>query len=76
MSILNDVRNRFAELGNCEAATAEDMPALKELWEKMQDLRAEMYDVKKKAAEEAAAPYIEAIGEIEKRYAFILKMVQ
>jgi len=74
MSILNDVRARIAELGGSELATKEDMPALQELWEKMQELRVEMYEVKKKAAEDAAAPYMEAIAEIEKRYAFLLRM--
>lgn len=73
-TVLNTVRKRLAELGNSEFAAREDQPALVDMWEKMQDLREEMNEAKKTAAAEAAKPYQEAITEIEKRYAMLLKL--
>lgn len=72
--VLKSVRKRLSELGNSEFSAREDQPALVEMWEKMQDLREEMNEAKKAAAAEAAKPYLEAIQEIEKRYAMLLKL--
>jgi hypothetical protein len=72
--ILKRVRARISALGNSEFDAVSDQPALKELWEQVQSLREEMNEAKKAAAAAAAAPYLEAIGQIEKRYAMILKL--
>lgn len=72
--ILTDVRNTLSSFGGSELAAKENMPALQGMWEKMQELRKEMNEAKKLAAEEAAKPYLEAMEEIQRRYAFILKL--
>jgi hypothetical protein len=74
MSILASVRKRLLELGASEMAGQQDNDMLKGLWNQMQDLRAEMNQAKKDAAAEAAKPYLEAIEQVEKRYAMFLKL--
>lgn len=74
MSVLDDIRKKLATLGNSEFTAKEDQPALQEMWEKMQELREEMNNAKKAAAAEAAKPYLEAIEQIEKRYALLLRL--
>lgn len=72
--VLKRVRARISALGNSEFDAVSDQPALKDLWDQVQNLREEMNEAKKAAAAAAAAPYMEAIGQIEKRYAMILKL--
>lgn len=72
--ILKEVRARISQLGNSEFAAVADQPMLKQLWEQIQDLRAEMNEAKKAAAAEAAKPYMETIEQAEKRYAMLLKL--
>jgi len=72
--ILTDVRNALASFGGSEFDARENSEALKDMWDKLQDLRREMNAAKQKAAEEAAKPYMEAMGEVQRRYAFILKL--
>jgi uncharacterized alpha-E superfamily protein len=74
--ILNQIRDKMSSIGSSELDARENVPALQDMWEKVQDLKREMNEAKKKAAEEAAAPYLEMINEIERRYAFILKLQQ
>jgi hypothetical protein len=72
--LLTDIRNSISSFGSSEFDAVANQPALLEMWDKVQELKLEMNQAKKKAAEEAAAPYLEAITEIERRYAFILKL--
>jgi hypothetical protein len=72
--ILKEVRARIAKLGNSEFAAVADQPMLRQMWEQIQDLRAEMNEAKKAAAAEAAKPYLETIEQVEKRYAMLLKL--
>lgn len=72
--ILKEVRARISAMGNSEFAAVADQPMLKGMWEQLQDLRAEMNEAKKLAAAEAAKPYQEAIEQLEKRYAMLLKL--
>lgn len=72
--ILTDVRNALASFGGSEFDAKSNMPALQDMWDKQQELRREMNEAKKKAAEEAAKPYLEAMEEIQRRYAFVLKL--
>lgn len=73
-SVLKEIRDTISSFGGSELEAKKNMPALEDMWGKMQDLRREMNEAKKKAAEEAAKPYLEAMAEVEKRYAFIIKM--
>lgn len=72
--ILKEVRARISAMGNSEFAAVADQPLLKELFEQIQELRAEMNEAKKLAAAEAAKPYMETIEQAEKRYAMLLKL--
>ncbi len=74
--ILTDIREQLARFGGSELEAKENMPALETMFDRLQELRTEMNEAKKKAAEEAAAPYLEAMAEIQRRYAFILKLGQ
>lgn len=74
MSILPTIRKQLLKLGASETADAQDNLMLQGLWSQMQALRAEMNEAKKQAAAEAAKPYLEAIDQIEKRYAMFLKL--
>jgi hypothetical protein len=72
--ILTEIRNTISSFGGSELEAKANMPALAQMWDKMQDLKREMNEAKKKAAEEAAKPYLEAMEEVQRRYAFIMKM--
>lgn len=73
-SILEEVREKMTSFGGSEHEAQENMPALQGMWDQVQALKQEMNAAKKKASEEAAKPYLDAIAEIERRYAFILKL--
>lgn len=75
-TVLQSVRQLMTSIGVSEQDARDNIPALQEMWEKTQDLKKEMNEAKRKAAEEAAKPYLEMISEIERRYAFILKLQQ
>jgi ribulose kinase len=74
MSILPDVRKALLKIGASETGDVLGNEMLQGLWGQIQDLRAEMNEAKKAAAAEAAKPYLEAIEQIEKRYAMFLKL--
>lgn len=74
MSILPDIRKQLLKLGASETAGQVDNDALQALWNQMQDIRAEMNEAKKAAAAAAAQPYLDAMEQIEKRYAMFLKL--
>ena len=73
-SVLSKIREELAVAGKSEFTAQSKQPELKKLMEQMQDLRLEMAQAKKKAAEEAAKPYIDTLAILEKRYAFMLKL--
>jgi hypothetical protein len=74
--VLRGVQNQISSLGGSELDAVQNMPMLQDMWDKLQDLRKEMNEAKKKASEEAAKPYLEAMETIQRRYAFMLKMTQ
>lgn len=74
MSILPDIRKQLLKMGASETGDAVDNVMLQGMWGQMQALRNEMNEAKKAAAAEAAKPYLEAIEQIEKRYAMFLKL--
>ena len=64
-TFMEDARQHLTKAGQSEVALIEDLPGAEELWKEIQDLRQEMYAIKKKAAEEAAAPYLVLLQELE-----------
>ena len=71
--ILAQVRRRLMEVGAAEGLELDD-PMISGLFDQIQGLRTEMNEAKKEAATAAAKPYMEAIDQIEKRYAMFLKL--
>lgn len=74
MSILPEIRRSLLKLGASETGDQQDNEILKGLWEQMQVIRAEMNEAKKQAASDAAKPYLDAMEQIEKRYAMFIKL--
>lgn len=74
MSILAQVRKQLMTSGMSEAEVLADSAGTQSLFDQIQNLKREMNEAKKKAADEAAAPYLEAIASIEKRYALMIKL--
>lgn len=73
-NLLKRIRDDLASSGRSEFVAQEKQPALKKLQDQIQELRVEMMAAKKKAADEAAAPYLKTIEDLEKRYVFLLKL--
>ena len=73
--IIKTVRKNISNLGNSEVQLRSNNEALQELWQQKQQLLAEMNAAKRKAAEEAAKPYLEAITELDEMYATILALM-
>lgn len=67
------MRKQLMSAGS-EANALAETGAVQELWGQIQNLKLEMNQAKKEAAEEAAKPYLEAIEKIERRYAMFLKL--
>jgi hypothetical protein len=74
MSVLFEVRSRLSDLNVNELQVADDQPALLEMWKEIQVCRLEMNHAIIKAIDDAAAPYRARLVELEKRYAFLLRM--
>lgn len=75
MSRLDRARELLAKSKSSELHAEEQMPDIKDLREQISALRTEMYAEKKKAAEEASAPYLKAIDELETQIAFMISIV-
>lgn len=75
MSLLFDVRSKLSNIGTDELSIRENQPALSQLWQQMQELREEMNHAKKLASLKASEPYLETINDLEKKYAFLLKLI-
>ena len=73
--LVKNVRLQVTSLGGSEVKAINDNDGLKELFEKRQALIEEMNAAKRKAADEAAKPYIDAIAEVDKMYSMLLTMV-
>jgi acyl-[acyl carrier protein]--UDP-N-acetylglucosamine O-acyltransferase len=74
LSVLDQVRLTLKKSGMSEAQLSTDHPAVKELFSRLQDLREEMNEAKKKAAADAAVPYLEAMTKIERQYAMLIRL--
>lgn len=73
-NILKKVQQNLATLGGTNVGAMELSPAIKSLWEERMALKAEMNIAKQAAAAKAAEPYLEALKEIEERYAVLLTL--
>lgn len=73
-SYLKDARKHLSKVGQSEIALMEELPGAEDLWKEIQNLKLEMNAAKKKAAEEAAKPYLEKLIELEGQYALVLKL--
>ena len=73
--LIRNVRANLVKMGSSEVNLRHNNESLQELWAQKQQLMAEMNAAKKAAAEEAAAPYLELIEEIDQQYAMLLQMV-
>ncbi len=73
-SYMKDAREHLSGTGQSEVALMEELPGAEELWKEIQELKLEMNAAKKKAVEEAAAPYLIKLKDLEDQYAFVLKL--
>lgn len=73
--LIKNVRLHLATLGGSEVKAVADNDGLKELFSKRQSLIEEMNAAKRKAVDDAAKPYIEAIAEVDRMYSMLLTMV-
>lgn len=73
-SYIKQSRKEMAEAGTTEVSIREKIPGIDELWREIQDLRQQMNEAKKKAANEAAEPFLEKIKDLENQIAFIAKL--
>lgn len=74
LSVLERVRKELKDSGKDAFAAEENQPALDEIMDQIQELRLEMNTAKRKAAEDAAKPFMEKISRLEEDYAFLLKL--
>jgi len=71
---IDQARRELVNTGGSEVDIRENIPGATELWEEIQTLKAEMNKAKRKASEEAAAPFLERITELEEQYALAIKL--
>ena len=72
--ILLEVQSQLADRAISDNDLRTRFPNLQDMWNKIQELKREMNQAKKEAADLAAKPYLEAIETMEKQYATISKL--
>lgn len=72
---IDQARRDLVSSGGSEVDIRQNLPSMTELWDEIQILKAEMNKAKKKASNEAAAPFLEQITELEDQYALALKLL-
>lgn len=75
-NILNKTRDELASSGTTEVEVVAETPAAEDIWKEIQFVKRQMNDAKRKAAEEAAKPYLKQLKTLEEQYAFVLKLSQ
>ena len=70
--LIRNVRLSLSKHGNSEISMVANDEYLQDLFKQKQDLINEMSAAKRKAADEAAKPYLEAIAEVDKVYGMML----
>lgn len=67
--------NKELKKKNKSAAVAQDKHVgLQKYFDKIQELKKEMYKAREKAADEVSGPYLEKIAQLEEQYAFLAKV--
>ena len=72
--LIKGVRLQISKLGNSELELVSNDEYLQDLFRKKQELINEMNATKRKAADDAAVPYLEAIAELDRAYAMMLSL--
>lgn len=70
--VVKSVRRTIANIGGSELQVISNDEYMLELFARKQKVLAEMNAAKKKAAEEAAKPYLTEIADLDQQYAMIL----
>lgn len=73
--LIRSVRINIANLGGSELKAIATNESMQDLFRQKQALMAEMNAAKRKAAEEAAQPYLDAIKELDQMYGMMLQFV-
>lgn len=73
--LIKKIRNNIATLNGSELKEVANNESLRELFSQKQTLILSMNVAKRKAAENAAKPYLESIEEIDKMYAVLLMLI-
>ena len=74
LTAIEKVRKELKDSGKDEFAAVQNQPMLEDIQEQIQNLRIEMNTAKRKAADEAAKPFLEQILRLESEYALFLKL--
>lgn len=74
MSYLAKLRKQIMTAGVSEAELLANGESAAVLWSELQELKKEMNQAKKAAADAAAVPYLELIEQVEKRYAMLVRL--
>jgi hypothetical protein len=73
--LIRQVRINVANIGGSELKAIASNESLQELFKQRQALLSEMNMAKRKAADDAAVPYLEAILEVDQMYSMMLTMI-
>jgi hypothetical protein len=73
--LIKSVRLSISNIGGSELKAVADNEGMQEMFKQKQALIAEMNTAKRQAADTAAAPYLEAIAELDQMYAMMLTMI-
>jgi len=74
MGDIKTIRATIAQLGGSELKVLATDEGMQELFAQKQALYTEMHAAKRRAAEEAAKPFLEAIADLDKMYAILLRL--
>ena len=73
--LIKSVRLSISNIGGSELKAVANNEGMQEMFKQKQALIAEMNTAKRQAADAAAAPYLEAIAELDQMYAMMLTMI-
>jgi hypothetical protein len=73
--LIKQTRLMVSNLGGSELKAVSSNATLQKLFDQKQRLVSEMNQAKRKAAEEAAEPYLKAIEEVDQTYSMILALI-
>lgn len=74
-NIIEKIRHNIAEVKGNEAKALNESPSLSDLFSQRQQLLSEMHLSCKNAVEQAKAPFLSRLAEIEKEYAMMLQLI-